>query len=261
MLLRMVSPSDPGQSREDINIGFADSCIESQNSEDYTEKSYERRTGLMNALCRIRLSPLSVAALVCLSVVSLATAAQDRPSRPSPSLASASGGSGGVAFGGGHAGSVTDRRAERPRVSAPYVFLYGADSALMSGSSDDARRALELRGGSEEDFLWFRHGEADYVLRDPGALAAAREIFAPVLEVTRQGDALGARLAQLGQAEPDPEGADDESLERSATQREDLINQYEALDRRRQQIARKAESKLGLLLEEAVRSGAAQRPD
>src|SRR5689334_22114372 len=70
-----------------------------------------------------------------------------------------------------------------------YVLLIGNDdSAMMSGSSDDVRRARAYRAGNAP-LLYIREDGAAYVIRDPATLRRAEEIMRPQRELgDRQGD-------------------------------------------------------------------------
>src|SRR5262249_43943368 len=64
-----------------------------------------------------------------------------------------------------------------------YVLLSADGSSTMSGSMADVARAKQLLGPGEKEILWFRRGGKEYVVRDPGTLKAARDLFAPQVEL------------------------------------------------------------------------------
>jgi chromosome segregation ATPase len=77
-----------------------------------------------------------------------------------------------------------------------YVLLR-ENNSMMNGSMEDLREAQRLQRGGEE-LLWFRRGNAKYVVRDPAVLQQVRASYA---EVQRLGDAqsaIGDRQAAIG---------------------------------------------------------------
>ena len=78
----------------------------------------------------------------------------------------------------------------------PWILLHG-DSATMSGSTDDIKKAKAVRQG-DEDVLWFRRDGQAYVVRDAATLAAVKEAFRPVSELGEKQGALGAEQGKLG---------------------------------------------------------------
>ena len=79
-----------------------------------------------------------------------------------------------------------------------YVFLTGSDgSAMMSGSTDDIRRARAYRAG-DAPLLYVRQDGAAYVIRDAGTLRRAEAIMAPQQELGRRQGVLGAAQGELG---------------------------------------------------------------
>ena len=79
-----------------------------------------------------------------------------------------------------------------------YVLLTGNDgSTMMSGSSDDIRRARALRTG-DAPLLYVRDHGVAYVIRDAAILRRAEEIMRPQRELgDRQGE-LGKQQGELG---------------------------------------------------------------
>ena len=179
-----------------------------------------------------------------------------------------------------------------------FVLLYGdRDSVTMSGSTDDIRRAKDLRGSGKGDLLWFRRGGKEYVVRDSALLKEVTGLYKPVAEMgARQGELggrqgeLGARQGKLG-AEQGALGAqlgtiaadrarrgdaDDRDLERRekeidrkmeelSRQMEDLGRQQEALGKQQEELGRqqeelsaRADKQLHELMDRAIHSGAAQ---
>jgi bla regulator protein BlaR1 len=181
----------------------------------------------------------------------------------------------------------------------PYVLMYGgSESVTMSGDSDDLPRVKRLRGGSKEDFLWFRHGGKEYVVHNASLLKQVKEISKAQGELgARQGElggrqgALGARQGELGAkqgalgseqaalasararrgGDADERDLDKREKELDAKmeklgrqqealgkQQEELGRQQEALGRQQEELGRKAEKEMHELMDRAVKSGAAQ---
>ena len=181
--------------------------------------------------------------------------------------------------------------------SESYIFLYGDDSATMSGSIDDLKRIKRMRGNSDEDFLWYRRSGKEYVVRDPALLRQVKDLFKAQGELgARQGElggrqgALGAKQGALGAqqgalgakqgalaAEQARRGGDDdreldrkmaelsrkmeelgEQQEELGRQQEVLGKQQEELGRQQEELGRKAEKELHALMNRAIQSGVAQ---
>lgn len=83
--------------------------------------------------------------------------------------------------------------ADRPS----YVLMTGHGSSMMSGSSDDFRRAEALRSGGS-GLLYVRAGGAAYVIRDAALLRRAEAIMAPQQELGRKQGVLGQQQGELG---------------------------------------------------------------
>jgi bla regulator protein blaR1 len=68
------------------------------------------------------------------------------------------------------------------------IVTRGSDHLIMSGSEADAEHARELRTRIPGDFIWFERDGKSYVIRDPGVIGRARQIW------TQRGD--DAKLQQ-----------------------------------------------------------------
>jgi beta-lactamase regulating signal transducer with metallopeptidase domain len=175
-----------------------------------------------------------------------------------------------------------------------YVLLR-ENNSVMNGSMEDLREAQRLQRNGEE-LLWFRRGNAEYVVRDPATLERFRANYA---EVTRLGDsqsaignrqsgigdkqaAIGNKQAELGMkqaelasrlaarqmreseadarmAELDRQQAvlDKQQAELDAPMAE-LDRQQAELDKRMQAADARAEQRARQLMDEAVSKGVAQ---
>ena len=85
-----------------------------------------------------------------------------------------------------------------------YVIVSG-NNVSMSGSTYDAEHAEALRGKIAGDYVWFRRGGKNMVIRDGATVKAAlsalesqRELSEKQAELGRLQSELGARQAQLG---------------------------------------------------------------
>jgi bla regulator protein BlaR1 len=165
-----------------------------------------------------------------------------------------------------------------------YVLLTaGSRSSMMSGTTDDLRRARALRVG-REGLLYVRQGGDAYVIRDAATLRRAEAIFEPQQALgARQAElgsrqaalgsrqaALGAEQARLGarQAGASPRQAEALGRQQDALgrqqdalgrQQDALGRQQDALGREQGRLGREAQGRLGALMEEAIRRGVAQR--
>ena len=78
-----------------------------------------------------------------------------------------------------------------------YVLMTGDGNNMMSGTSDDIRRARSLRAGNAP-LLYVRENGAAYVIRDPAILRRAETIMEPQRELGRRQGELGRQQGELG---------------------------------------------------------------
>ena len=147
----------------------------------------------------------------------------------------------------------------------------GSQTVTMSGSMDDVRRAKSLRADSE-GLLYVRQGGSAYVIRDAATLRRAQALFEPQRALGAQQSELGSRQAALGQQQAQL-GAQQARLglrqvsssphdaEVLGRQQDDLGRQQDALGREQDRLSRVAEDQLRAVVDEAIRSGLAQRVD
>lgn len=167
-----------------------------------------------------------------------------------------------------------------------YVLMTGSGTdSMMSGSSDDMRRAAAYRAGNAP-LLFVRENGAAYVIRDPAILQRAEAIMAPQRELgRRQGElgrqqgalgrqqgALGRQQGELGRQMADTRLRDLGELGRRqgelGRQQATLGQQQAALGRRQGELGREqarlaelAQPQFRALVDEAIRRGLAQRVD
>ena len=165
-----------------------------------------------------------------------------------------------------------------------YVLFTGNDdSAMMSGSTDDVRRARAYRAG-HAPLLYVRLDGTAYVIRDAAMLRRAEEIMRPQRELgDRQGElgrqqgelgrrqgALGAEQGRLGRMmadarvrELDELGREQGELGRQqaalGTQQSELGRRQDDLGRQQERAAEAARPQFRALVNEALHRGAAQR--
>jgi bla regulator protein blaR1 len=168
-----------------------------------------------------------------------------------------------------------------------YVLLSqgGQNSSTMNGSTEDMRRARDLRRG-QEALLYVRHQGAGYVIRDAAMLRRAEQVFEPQRRLgARQAElgsrqaALGSRQANLGaqqarlgaqQAGASPSravelGRQQNELGRQQNelgrQQDAMGRQQSALGQEQSRLGREADARMRALLADALRTGVAQRID
>jgi len=164
-----------------------------------------------------------------------------------------------------------------------YVLVTGNGNSMMSGSSDDLRRAEAFRAG-HGPLLYVRQHGAAYVIRDPAVLRRAEAIMAPQREVgKRQGElgrqqgelgrqqgALGAEQGRLGAKMADARVRELGELGRQqgdlgrrqaalGAQQSALGQRQAALGREQARLAELAQPQLRALVSDAIRRGLAQR--
>jgi hypothetical protein len=167
-----------------------------------------------------------------------------------------------------------------------YVLMTGSGGdSMMSGSSDDMRRAAALRAGNAP-LLYVREDGVAYVIRDPALLQRAERIMAPQRELGarqdalgrqqgelgRQQGALGAQQARLGRMMADARVREMAELGRQqgelgrqqaalGEQQAALGRQQAALGREQARAAELAQPQFRALVNEALKRGLAQRVD
>ena len=77
-----------------------------------------------------------------------------------------------------------------------FMLTHG-EGNILSGSRRDHERAAAWRRGDEE-VLWFRRDDHEWVIRDPAILARARKLWEPQHELGRRQAELGEGQAELG---------------------------------------------------------------
>lgn len=180
------------------------------------------------------------------------------------------------ALAGSHGAGSVDRLS--------YVLFDGnGDSSMMSGSSDDFRRAKAYRAG-HSPLLYVRLDDAAYVIRDAALLAQAHAIMEPQRqlgnrqgELGRQQGELGSRQAALGAEQgrlgalmanstprqmtalAERQAALGERQASLGAQQEALGERQAELGRQQEQLAELAKPQFRALVNEAIRRGLAQR--
>jgi beta-lactamase regulating signal transducer with metallopeptidase domain len=80
-----------------------------------------------------------------------------------------------------------------------FVIVTGkSDSLTMSGTSEDAHHAQQLRKKISGDFIWFERDEKSYIIRDQATIDRARKLWAPQEELGRKQEELGKKQEELG---------------------------------------------------------------
>jgi len=166
-----------------------------------------------------------------------------------------------------------------------YVLLDGSSDAMMSGSTDDVRRARALSTG-QAGLLYVRENGAAYVIRDRAILGRAEAILAPQKELGRRQGALGKQQGELGHqqgalgaeqarigrlmvnstpAQMGELGRQQGELGRRQSalgeQQAALGRQQGALGHEQARLAEAAQGQFRALLSEAIHRGLAQRLD
>ncbi|MCY1073867.1 M56 family metallopeptidase [Archangium lansingense] len=79
-----------------------------------------------------------------------------------------------------------------------YVLLRSSDSASMSGSMRDLRRARALAAGGNQPLLYMRQDEQEYLIRDAATLKTFESLFAPMEEIGKKQQELGKKQEEIG---------------------------------------------------------------
>jgi hypothetical protein len=155
----------------------------------------------------------------------------------------------------------------------------------------DLDALLRIREGRTGDFLWFVRGGRAYLVTDPAVLAAGRDILVPVRALSREQEAVSARLRPFEEREEALDREEDrlesraERLEgrgdRAANEERDRLQALERdldekqralradmreieeeerrLDDRERELEAVADAQIERLIEDAQRRGLAQR--
>lgn len=78
-----------------------------------------------------------------------------------------------------------------------FVLILDKDKHIMSGNSDDTRRAESFRRNNEP-LLWFREGGHEYVVRDRAVVNQAIDLWKPIGEIGDEQGRLGAEQGKIG---------------------------------------------------------------
>ena len=154
----------------------------------------------------------------------------------------------------------------------------------------DVDQLLRIRQGRGGDFLWFVRGGRAYLVTDPAVLDAGRDILRPVRDLSREQEAVSARLRpfeereealdreedRLEQRSERLEGRDDraaneerdrlEELERALDEKQRALRadmreieaEEERLEDREREIEAVADAQIARLIEDALRKGLAR---
>jgi len=80
-----------------------------------------------------------------------------------------------------------------------FVIVSGkSEGVTMSGTSEDARHAQNLRKRISGDFIWFERDEKSYIIRDQATVDRAHQLWAPQQELGRKQEELGKQQETLG---------------------------------------------------------------
>ncbi len=171
-----------------------------------------------------------------------------------------------------------------------YVFVKG-DHSIAEGTTEDIRKANRLRRGNEE-LLWIRRDNTEYLIRDPATLERFRASYAEAMSlgdaqvaignrhaaIGSKQAAIGQRQAQLGMKQAEMasqrmQGSKADARMAELDRQQAALDQEQAklnapmadLDRQQAALAKKmeaanarAERETKKLMEEAIRNGTAQ---
>lgn len=171
---------------------------------------------------------------------------------------------------------------------AGYVLAIDRTSHASNVALDEF---LRIQKGRTGEFLWFRQGGRAYLVTDAAVLAAGRDILRPLWDLSREQEAVSARLRPFEAREDELEREegrleeraerlerrDDraaneerdrlEPLERALNEKQRAlaadVSEIEAeerkLDDRERELERVADAQVARLIEDALRRGLARR--
>ena len=166
-------------------------------------------------------------------------------------------------------------------IALTYVLVHGSHQ-VISGSNISIERALAKRDAYGSNFLWFRDDGKDYVVRDAATLdrierlwdaqrafdPEAKRIEKELRPLERRESELDDEIDELTDRDEGPEltAAEERKLEQLRREMDALRpklraleRQEEAIDRKRDAAEAEAERRMVPILEDAIRSGVADR--
>jgi bla regulator protein BlaR1 len=149
--------------------------------------------GRVLATCAVAAALLAIAPVRAVARSAASTALGQTPAAASsPASATAQ------APGAERAARGAARTAERRSDDLQFVLFREDGNATMSGGSGDVERAQRHRRPGEP-LLWFRYDGREYVIRDPGVLRQAEELWAPVERIGEDQGRIGEQQGAIGE--------------------------------------------------------------
>jgi bla regulator protein BlaR1 len=78
-----------------------------------------------------------------------------------------------------------------------FALLDGDATVIINGSDADVANAQRLRASSNEPLVWFRRGDAAYVIHDPATIQHAKQIYAAMNDLARQQGVLAGKFGEI----------------------------------------------------------------
>jgi hypothetical protein len=145
-----------------------------------------------------------------------------------------------------------------------YILAPSDDTLTFSGGVDMSSFET-LRERYPGKMLWVRRNGREYVIRDETLLLRAQALFAPPaalapeqLAVEREEEALDREEERLEDAAKTAENR--RRLDEVRAKQKKVAEREKALDEREEELERIAERELWVMVDAAIRSGAAKRP-
>ena len=146
-----------------------------------------------------------------------------------------------------------------------YVYMYGDGNTVMSGGAN-VEDLLVLHHHLSGEFLWVRRGGKSYVIRDSELLDRVQALFVPVRAlapeeraVEREESELDHQIDELEDLERPLTSDEERRLDKLRPRRGEVHRREHELDKREDELNCQAEAKMWPIVEEAIRSGMAQR--
>jgi hypothetical protein len=141
-------------------------------------------------------------------------------------------------------------------------YVLAIDDSHVTISAGTSTEGLKgIRGRYPGRFLWVRLEGKSWLIQDPDWLDRASAFFAGQLSLAPQQEAVSREEAELDEEEERLEDRRDDAsrarLEEVHRRQAEVSRREAELDQREEELEREAESKLWVLVDEAIRQGAA----
>jgi hypothetical protein len=152
--------------------------------------------------------------------------------------------------------------------------LVHKNNSSMSGNMSDLKKARSFMSKLGPDYLWFRHGGKEYLVRDGKTIDALNEAMRPQMELGQEQGRLGQKQGELGQQQAQlgmeqARSSDDPKAQRElgraqealGHEQEKLGEEQRKLGEQQKALAKEVERQIAKVMDESIKNGTAQPAD